>query len=113
MMLIFIHTCIGADKPSIILLMKYRDKIAPDWYDLGVQLLQLEEYINKLNVFKANHSHDVEKCCHEMFDYWLSVDVQASWNKLIGALEHIKQNATAAKIRQDILIGKIIRYTCM
>ena len=93
--------------------MKYRDKIAPHWYDLGVQLLQLEEYIDKLNVFKTNHRHDVEQCCHEMFEHWLRVDVQASWNKLIHALEDIKQNATAAKIRQDILMGKIIRYTCM
>ena len=48
-----------------------------------------------------------------MFEHWLSVDTQASWKKLIDALESIKQNTTAAKIRQDILIGKIIRYTCM
>ena len=113
MMSIFIHTYIGTDKPSIILLMKYRDKIAPHWYDLGIQLLQLEEYIYKLNVFKTNYPNNVEKCCHEMFEHWLSVDTQASWNKIIDALEHIQQNATAAKIRQDILIGKIIRYNCM
>ena len=113
MMSIFIHIYIGTDKPSTILLMEYRDKIAPNWYDLGVQLLQLQKYIDKLNVIKANYPNKVEKCCHEMFEYWLSVDGQASWNKLIDALEHSQQNATAAKIRQDILIGKIIRYTCM
>ena len=96
-----------------MLLMKYRDKIAPYWYDLGVQLLQLEEYIDKLNVIKANYPNNVQKCCDEMFEYWLSVDNQVSWKKLIDALEHIQQNATAAKIRQDNLKGKIIRYTCM
>ena len=113
MMSIFVHTYIGTDKPSIILLMKYRDKIAPHWYHLGVQLLQLQKYIDKLYVIKENNSNKVEKCCDEMFEYWLSVDVQANWNKLIDALEHIQQNATAAIIRQDILIGKIIRYTYM
>ena len=113
MMSIFIHTYIGTDKPSIILLMKYRDKIAPHWYDLGVQLLQLDEYIDKLNITKANHPHNVQKCCDEMFEYWLSVDNQASWKKLIDALEFIHQNTTAAKIRQDILIGKLIRYSYM
>ena len=41
-----------------------------------------------------------------MFECWLQVDIEANWNKLVNALEHIQQNATAAKVRQDILTGK-------
>ena len=86
--------------------MKYRNKIAPHWRDLGLQLLQ-EEYTDKLDVIQANHHNKVEDCCDEMFQYWLKVDTEANWKKLIDALEHIQQNAIAAKIREDNLIGNL------
>ena len=86
--------------------MKYRNKIAPYWRDLGIQLLQ-EKYTDKLDVIQANHHNKVEACCDEMFQCWLEVDTEANWNKLIDALEHIQQNATAAKIREDNLIGNL------
>ena len=40
-----------------------------------------------------------------MFEYWLTVDERACWNKLINALEEIGQNALAANIKQNILKG--------
>ena len=86
--------------------MKYWDKIAPYWRKLGIELLQ-EKYTDKLNVIQADHPNKVEDCCDKMFQYWLEVDTEANWNKLIDALEHIHQNATAAEIRQDILIGNL------
>ena len=91
--------------------MKYRDEIAPYWCNLGIQLLQ-EEHIHKLNVIQTNHPSDVQKCCDEFFNYWLGVDVEANWTKLIDALERIQQNSTAAKVRQDVLIGKV-NYVAM
>ena len=103
MTLIFVH--IGANKPTLILLMKYRDSISPNWRYLGLQLLQAE-YTDKLNVIQANHPTKVEDCCDEMFQHWLAVDTEASWNKLIDALEHIHQNALAKKIREEISKGK-------
>ena len=60
-----------------------------------------------LGVIQANHRNEVEVCCDKMFQYWLEVDTEANWNKLIDALEHIDQNATAAKIREDNLIGNL------
>ena len=96
---------VGASKPTIQLLMKYRDKIAPYWRDLGIELLQ--ENTDKLNVIQADHHNEVEACCNKMFQYWLQVDTEANWNKLIDALERIDQIATAAKIREDILIGNL------
>ena len=101
--LIFVH--IGGNKPSIGLLMKYRDDIAPYWYELGTQLLQ-DEYANKLQVIQENHHNHVQKCCVAMFQCWLDVDVEANWNKLIDALKCIQKNVLAEKIRRDNLIGK-------
>ena len=86
--------------------MKYRNKIAPYWRHLGIQLLQ-EKHTDKLDVINKNHSNEVEECCDTMFQCWLEVDTEATWNKLIVALEDIDKNATAAKIREDNLIGNL------
>ena len=103
MTLIFVH--IGANKPTLTSLMKYRNSISPDWHDLGLQLLP-EKYTDVLKVIKVNHPNKAQDCCDELFQYWLEVDTEANWNKLIDALEHIDQNAIAAKIREDISRGK-------
>ena len=96
---------VGTDTPTIRLLNNHvRGDIAPRWYDLGIQLLN-EEQCAKLNIIKDNHPQDAEKCCTEMFEYWLRVDVDASWNKLITALKMIDEIALAEKIETDVLRG--------
>ena len=95
---------IGANKPNLTLLMKYRNSVAPYWRDLGLQLLQGED-TDMLNVIQANHPMKVQDCCDKMFQQWLAVDTEASWNKLIDALEHIHQNALAKKIREEVSKG--------
>ena len=99
---------IGTDKPTIKLFNQYiRMRVAPHWRELGVQLLE-NEYVEKLNVIEKNHPNDVERCCSEMFNYWLQVDPCASWNKLIGAFEKIERNDLAAKVRKYIGEGILI-----
>ena len=105
--ILYVRMYVGAEKPTIKLLMKYRGEIAPHWRDVGTQLLQ-EKYCYKLDVIQEDHPNDVEKCCDKMFKHWLSVDVEANWNKLIDALLFIQQNAIAARVKQDVLIGKVI-----
>ena len=82
------------------------DKIAPKWRDLGVNLLNDEKH-SMLDIIEVNH-HNVKICCSKMFEYWLSVDVKASWNKLIDALEMIDENVLAVKIKIDVLKGLIV-----
>ena len=96
---------VGTDTPTIKLLNNHvRDDVAPRWYDLGIQLLN-EKQIAQLKIIKDNHPQDVVKCCTEMFDYWLRVDVEASWNKLIAALKMIDEISLAQKIKTDVLRG--------
>ena len=99
----FVH--VGANKPTLRSLMKYRNKIAPQWHDLGLQLLP-EKYTDELDVIQADHPNNVADCYDKMFQHWLAVDTEANWNKLIDALELIQQSTTAAEIREDISRGK-------
>ena len=95
----------GTDKPTVKCLMKYRGKIAPHWYALGIQLLE-EKYFHQLKVIQKNSPHDVQSSCSQMLEYWLDVDPKANWNMLINALEEIGQNTLADQIKQEILKGK-------
>ena len=93
----------GTDRPTLKLLNSHvRDKVAPKWYDLGVELLSSEQSV-KLNIIKEDHPADTSKRCTELFNYWLDVDTDASWNKLIAALEHIGEGVLAENIRRNIL----------
>ena len=62
-----------------------------------------------LDIIEQDHRHDVKTCCTRMFEHWLSVDVKASWNKLIEALEMIDEIALTEKIKIDVLKGIVIR----
>ena len=105
-----IRTYVGSDKPTLKLFNHHiRATIAPHWYDLGVELLK-EGSVDRLNIIKSDHLQSVEKCCTEMFMYWLRVDKEASWNKLINALQRLGQNTLAANIKKNILKGIFISY---
>ena len=78
-----------------------KNDIASKWEELGVQLLD-EEQRKMLKNIEKNES-DVQSCCTKLFDHWLTVDVHASWNKLIEALKEIDENHLAVKIRRKIL----------
>ena len=94
----------GTDKPTIRLLNKHvRDEVAPRWRELGIQLLN-DEQCAKLHIIEVN-CHDVMTCCTELFKYWLSVDTDASWNKLIAALEMVNEIALAKKIKIVVFKG--------
>ena len=96
---IFLPTYVGSDRPNISELHNYvRVEVSPRWNDLGVQLLDAEQ-AKKLDVIKADHPGDSEKCCTALFNYWLQVDTTASWNKLITALQHIGHDVLAERIR--------------
>ena len=93
---------VGSDQPRISELCEYvRVDVAPQWYDLGMQLLNGEQ-AKKLNVIQSDHPGDAEKCCTALFNYWLQVDTSASWNKLMIASSRIGKNALADTIRRMI-----------
>ena len=103
-------TYTGNDKPTLKLLNKYvRDKVAPCWYDFGVELLE-NEYIEQLDIIEKNHPGDVQRCCSEMFKYWLQIDTEATWNKLTDSLVVIGKKVLAKKVK-NVVKGMLILTT--
>ena len=68
--------------------------MAAQWYDLGVQLL--DNATGVLDVIKANHPNDANKCCTIMFGKWLMVKPDANWSRLVTALSTVGLHSSAA-----------------
>ena len=106
---------VASDKPRLSELGKYvKVDVAPQWYDLGVQLLN-EEQAKKLNVIQSDHPKDSDKCCTALFNYWLEVDTTASWDKLMMALIDIRKDVLADTIKNMTTEGihsSVYEFTC-
>ena len=79
--------------------------VSSHWYVLGVKLLRAghESHLDYVNL---NDVKDNQMCCMEMFSYWLTNTVDATWKHLIEALRSpaIDLHHVAAKI-EKMLIG--------
>ena len=85
-----------------------RNSIGDKWHDLGVELLDSNTDVRKLNTIETEHSTDLNKCCTKMFNLWLEKQPAASWNQLIEALRQpgIELGALANKIEKMLLQPK-------
>ena len=61
-----------------------------------------------LDVIEVDHAQNVIECCEEMFTVWLQTDVDASWEKLINALQTpgLKLDQSALQIAKKL--GKTV-----
>ena len=77
--------------------------MADKWRDLGVKLLEPSLIDRRvLEVIAADHPHSVEGCCKNMFEKWLTTQVDPSWNQLIEALKSIGLNYIASQIEESL-----------
>lgn len=67
-----------------------------DWYSLGIQL-DIKPY-----TLKGIQSNCVsqDNCRQEMFTIWLRIDPNASWEKLIDALEKMSYHCLAQSVKK-------------
>ena len=100
----YINVSIGTDRPTLKLLNEFvRNDIASKWEDLGVMLLDEKQRSTLSNI--AKNKQKVEDRCAELFKCWLELYTDASWNKLLEALEKIEQHSLAKKIKINVLKG--------
>ena len=70
--------------------------MAVNWYDLGVELLDSDT--NRLDMIEKDF-HNNEERCSRMFKRWLEVTPDASWSRLVTALENVGLIAIADSVR--------------
>ena len=87
-------------------------QLAPNWYDLGTTLLDVEQ-ASELKVIHANKINDVRECCSAMLQYWIDTHPEATWVHLVTALKSPGLNlaAVASDIEQHFIpIGKLCHH---
>ena len=57
---------------------------AADWKVMGI-LLGLSN--NTLQIIEAESPTNVKRCCNQMWEQWLQMDITASWKKLFSVIE--------------------------
>ena len=72
--------------PSKKKILELIPNLAPQWYELGIQLLR-EDQEPHLDVIKSDCGNDNKRCCVQMFWYWLKTNPKASWKQLLDALK--------------------------
>ncbi|XP_065902173.1 uncharacterized protein [Dysidea avara] len=74
--------------------------VATKWYTLGVELLDGDTAV--LDVIETNHQSDDDRCSR-MFKKWLEMKTDASWSKLVTALNDIGLNSAADSVHHKKL----------
>ena len=71
-------------------------EISDKWYTLGVQL---DIKSHNLRSIESHGTFSVDKCRHEMFDVWIQSDPNASWEKLVEALNTMDYHCLAQSVQ--------------
>ena len=86
--------------------------VTTHWRSIGIQLLKNED-VNKLNTIASDFPGNHTRCCNEMFRLWFQSDKQATWKKLLDALEAVGLIALADDIKKSMyIILYVYRMSC-
>ena len=55
-------------------------------------------------MIQANN-HNVNTCCREMFQKWLNMKPDASWDQLVAALNEIELSSAAHAVSKQCISG--------
>ena len=98
---------LGHKKPTIRQLQKFViQKVASKYYELGIELYK-DSDVNHLDAIKKASATDLTRGCTEMFNFWLQTYEDATWDRLIRALQApgLQQNAIALHIMREVVKG--------
>ena len=76
------------------------EKHATKWREMG---LELGITSAALDIIEVDHPTEVRKRCRAVLQAWLQKDIEASWEKLVRAVEAIDNHCHSASVE----IGKI------
>ena len=104
-----LHYFVADSKPSTKQLLPFLAQLAPNWYELGATLLDVEQE-SQLRVIQTNYN-DVTKCCLAMLQHWMETHPKATWNQLVAALRSpgVNLDVVASEIEKHF-IGELCDY---
>ena len=79
--------------------MPYVTTMAPNWYEVGAMLLEVEQE-SQLRLIQASYGSDLRKCCLAMLQYWMDTHPKATWHHLVAAL--MSPGVNLAAVASDI-----------
>ena len=97
---------VGSDRPAIKYLHRHvAEEIACKWYDIGIELMNIEDE-KRLNTMLAQHGSNSIEGSKKMLRTWLERKLDASWIRLIAALKvsSIGLNETAHNLERLLSI---------
>ena len=76
------------ERPSVLEFDRHiKKEIAGCWFELGMQLNIPTPQLKKIH---ANYPQNFNLCSLKMFEYWLQVSINPTWQGLIEALDKIR-----------------------
>ena len=72
------------------------------WIEIGIKLFEDEDMDTLRNIDFA--FPDKEKCCEQMFTFWLKRNESATWDQLLQALKGVGLNALASTVKDGMYI---------
>ena len=93
------HNCtslaiVGSDRPKLKDLYKHvTPYYAAHWEDIGVHL---DIELGHLKTIRADHPGDVTGCCKHLWEVWLELDCNATWDKLFAAIDSALPSASTS-----------------
>ncbi|XP_019853903.1 PREDICTED: uncharacterized protein LOC109583135 [Amphimedon queenslandica] len=69
------------------------------WFDLGLYLSLIHD---DLKIIETNYPRDAEQCLRESLALWLTVDTEATWDKLAIAAGEVGETSVAEYIKPGI-----------
>ena len=86
-------------------------QIAPNWYEVGAKLLEVEQE-SHLKLIRTDHGSDARKCCLAMLQFWMDTDPEATWHDLVMALRSpgVDLSRAASDIESNFAGKNIISF---
>jgi len=96
---VFIASVIGENLDIKTLTRELKD-ITADWFQLGVQLGVRHDKLQRIH---HDFGGKTERCQTEMLSFWLQGDLEASWGKMVEALQRIDRLVLAQQLQRKYM----------
>ena len=60
-----------------------------------------------LDTIRANHPGDVESCCKDLWGKWLEMNPQATWDKLLSAIDDYATTSASSSTSTHLICDYI------